>query len=109
MSDYDNLPPSKPVPRRPNKDPVFCVGWRAWVNWPPRPGQTSRTVPLFDADGRLLSNDLSDGDEVEILSWRPKSRQGSLYQVRRVADDSEWWIAAIYLRRQGQAANAEPR
>jgi hypothetical protein len=56
-----------------------------------------------------LSNDLSDGEEVEILSWRPKSRQGSLYQVRRLTDDSEWWIAAIHLRRQGQAPNVETR
>jgi hypothetical protein len=109
VSDYDNLPPSKPVPRRANKDPVFCVGWRAEVNWPAKPGQPSTAVPLFDGDGKPLSNDLSDGDEVEILSWRPKSRQGSLYQVRRLADDSEWWIAAIHLRRQGQTATPEPR
>jgi hypothetical protein len=77
------------------------------VNWRPASAE-KREVPLFKDDGNPLSNDLSDGDEVEILSWRPKSRQGSLYQVRRVADDSQWWIAAIYLRRQAAAAEVVP-
>lgn len=110
MSDYDNLPPSKPAPRRTSKGPVFCVGWRAWVNWPSKEGQARSPVPLFDAGGRALPGDLSDGEEVEILSWRPKSRQGALYQIRRIADDSEWWIAAIHLRRQARAmVGSEPR
>jgi hypothetical protein len=79
------------------------------VNWPSKSGQEPGSVPLFDAAGQPLSNDLKDGDQVEILSWRPKSRQGSMYQVRRLADDSEWWIAAIHLRRQGQAMTEETR
>ena len=99
MSDYNHLPPSKPNPRRNNNQPVFCVGWRAFVNWPRRP----LPVPLLDEHGHPLQNDLADGQEVEILSWRPKSAQGSLYQVRRVIDDSEWWIAAVHLRRRSQA------
>ena len=61
-------------------------------------------VPLLDSFGQPLSNDLADGQEVEILSWRPKSSQGSLYQVRRIADASEWWISASHLRRQSHAA-----
>jgi hypothetical protein len=36
---------------------------------------------------------------LEILSWRPRSRDGLCYQVRRLSDGSEWWIAATYLRR----------
>lgn len=105
MSDYNHLPPSKPVPRRAKNQPVFCVGWKAFVNWP----QRAVPVPLLDAAGKPLSNDLVDGQEVEILSWRPKSPQGSLYQVRRLTDRSEWWIAAIHLRRQSQAAIVAPQ
>jgi hypothetical protein len=100
VSDYDNLPPSKPAPRRAKNQAVFCVGWRAFVNWPQRNG---RAVPLVDGEGRPLENDLIDGQEVEILSWRPKSREGAVYQVRRITDGSEWWIGVNYLRRQQHA------
>ena len=96
---FDNLPPSKPAPRRAKNQPVFCVGWRAFVHWP----QRSTPVPLVDSAGQPLANDLVDGQEVEIVSWRPRSREGLLYQVRRRTDGSEWWIGAIYLRRQPQA------
>ena len=105
MSEYNHLPASKPAPRRAKGGPVFCVGWRAFVNWPQRP----LPVPLLDEHGRPLANDLADGQEVEILSWRPKSAQGSLYQVRRVIDDSEWWIAVGHLRRTSRAEPVEAR
>jgi len=94
------------MPRKPNKQDVFCVGWHAFVNWPLRPGRSPSPVPLLDSFGNPLSNDLADGQEVEILSWRPKSSQGSLYQVRRIADASEWWISASHLRRQSHAVVA---
>lgn len=100
---FDHLPSSKPAARRAKKDPVFCVGWRAFVHWPQRASQTPSPVPLVDSSGRPLANDLVDGQEVEILSWRPRSREGLLYQIRRLTDGSEWWIGALYLRRQRQA------
>jgi hypothetical protein len=100
---FENLPASKPVPRRTKNAPVFCVGWRAFVHWPARGGKTPAPVPLTDATGRPLANDLSDGQQVEIVSWRPRSREGVLYQVRRVGDGSEWWIEARYLRREARA------
>jgi len=56
-------------------------------------------VPLMDASGKPLPNDLVDGQQVEIVSWRPRSREGLVYQIRRLADGSEWWIGAQYLRR----------
>jgi hypothetical protein len=58
---------------------------------------------MVDGSGAQVSNDLADGEEVEILSWRPRSREGLVYQVRRVADGSEWWIGAQYLRRHARA------
>lgn len=100
---FDHLPASKPAARRAKKEPVFGVGWRAFVHCPSNDGQ-SGLVPLVDAGGKPLANDLVDGQEVEIVSWRPRSREGLTYQIRRLRDGSEWWIGAGYLRRQQQAA-----
>ena len=94
---------SKSAPRRPKKGPVFCVGWHAFVNWPQPAGTTPPPVPMIDGDGKPMANDLLDGQEVEIASWRPRAREGVAYQVRRSADGSEWWIAVEYLRRLRQA------
>jgi hypothetical protein len=113
---FDHLPPSKPAPRRVKKEQVFCVGWRAFIQWPQRGAMPAGPVPLVDASGNALPNDLVDGQEVEILSWRPRSREGVSYQIRRLADGSEWWIGAPYLRRQrttnelgAQPGDATPR
>lgn len=104
MAMFDNLPPSRPAPRREKNAPVFCVGWRAFVHWPLRAGSDeAEPVPLLDTNGKPLHNDLVDGQQVEIVSWRPRAREGVSYQVRRVADGSEWWIGAQYLRRQAHA------
>jgi hypothetical protein len=96
---FDNLPPSKPSPRRVSTDPVFGVGGRAFVHWPQRAGEPVGAVPIKDASGNPLANDLVDGEQVEIVSWRPRSREGLLYQIRRAVDGKEWWIGAQYLRR----------
>ena len=100
---FDNLPTSKPAARRSEKGPIFGVGWHAYVNWPQPACQLPRPVPMTDAAGKPLANDLADGQEVEILSWRPRAREGLAYQVRRLGDGSEWWIAAVYLRRWREA------
>jgi hypothetical protein len=89
---------SKSSPRAKN-ELVLGVGSHAYVNWSPPAGQPARPVPMLDAAGHALANDLVDGQEVEIVSWRPRSRDGLSYQIRRLADGSEWWIAATYLRR----------
>jgi hypothetical protein len=96
---YSHLRTSKPAPRRPKNAPVFSIGWHAFVNWPQPAGQTPSPVPMTDAAGKPMANDLADGQEVEIVSWRPRAREGVAYQVRRSIDGSEWWIAVEYLRR----------
>ena len=96
MATFDNLPASKPVPRRARAAPVFCAGWRVFVHWPTQAPDVP--VPLKDSEGKPLANDLLDGQQVEIVSWRPRSREGLVYQIRRLADDTEWWIEARYLR-----------
>jgi hypothetical protein len=97
--DFSHLPSSKPTPRRPKSPPVFCVGWRAFIHWPQAAGQASRPVPMIDGTGKALPNDLVDGQEVEILSWRPRAREGVTYQIRRMTDGTEWLIPVDYLRR----------
>lgn len=85
--------------RRAKNELVVGVGWRAYVNWSPPVGQPKCPVPMTDVTGKVLGNDLTDGQEVEIVSWRPRSREGLSYQVRRISDGRVWWIAATYLRR----------
>ena len=61
---------------------ILRVGSHAYVNWaPPAAGQP---VPMIDGSGKWVGNDLADGQEVEILSWRPRSRDGLSYQIRRL-------------------------
>ena len=105
---FDNLPASKPAPRRAKGEAVFCVGWRAFVNWQPRGGQPLAPLPLTNAEGNPVANDLADGQEVEIVAWRPRAREGLSYRVRRLADSSEWWIGAMYLRRLRDSASQAP-
>lgn len=83
---------------------VHAVGWRAYINWAALAGPGERQVPMVDGAGAQIGNDLVDGQEVEILSWRPRSREGLAYQVRRISDGTEWWIASTYLRRTPIAA-----
>ncbi|MBP1685136.1 MAG: hypothetical protein H6Q33_1279 [Deltaproteobacteria bacterium] len=90
---------SKLVSQRPKKTPVFSIGRYAFVNWPRAAGRAPSPVPTTDGAGMPIANDLVDGQEVEIVSWRPRAREGVAYQVRRNTDGSEWWLAVTYLRR----------
>ncbi len=101
---FGNAPAAKSLDRRAKNEQIFCVGWRAFVNWPQRPDQPLAPVPVTAATGAAVANDVADGQEVEIVSWRPRAREGLLYQIRRITDDSEWWIPATCLRRQRLAA-----
>ncbi|MFN8643217.1 MAG: hypothetical protein U0802_16740 [Candidatus Binatia bacterium] len=96
-----------PSPRLAKNELVVSVGSRAFVNWIPPRGAADPGVPLRDGTGAHLGNDLRDGEEVEILSWLPRAREGLSYQVRRLRDGKEWWIAATYLRR-GAVAQPPP-
>jgi hypothetical protein len=97
---FQNVAPA----RRNKNELVVGIGSHAFVNWSPPAGQPRNGVPILDGTGKLLSNDLTDGQEVEIVSWRPRSREGLSYQIKRLSDGREWWIAATYLRRRAIAA-----
>ena len=95
---------------RPAKNELIIgVGSRAYVNWSPVTGNTARPVPMIDGSGNQIGNDLVDGQEVEILSWQPRSRAGVSYQIRRLSDGRDWWIAAKYLRRRPTRGSADER
>jgi hypothetical protein len=79
------------------------VGWHAFINWSGTPGRHD-PVPMSDAHGERIDNDLTDGQEVEILAWNPQAREGLAYQVRRLTDRKVWWVRALYLRRAREAA-----
>jgi len=107
MTAFHRSPGTRTTTRREKSGPVFCVGWRAFVHWPLRGSAAKEQVPITDMSGKLLPNDLVDGQQVEILSWRPRAREGVLYQIRRLTDGSEWWIGARHLRRQATADSVE--
>ena len=89
---------NKAQPQRRKSVTVFCVGWRAFVNLP-QPAGAAASLPMTDAAGNPLANDLADGEEVEIISWRPRPRENATYQIRRSTGGSEGWVEVDYLRR----------
>jgi hypothetical protein len=80
---------------------LIAVGGRAFVHLP----ETIRGDfgPMVNTNDKprasSTAHDLSDGQEVEILAWRPRSPLGLAYQIRRLSDGREWWIEALYLRK----------
>jgi hypothetical protein len=86
-------------PRGESGGPVIGVGRKVFVHWPALTRPLEQ-VPLMDVDGKALLNDLVDGQQVEILAWRPRSRNGLTYHIRRVADGLEGWLVAHHLRPQ---------
>ena len=95
---FFKTPAPKPSTRLDKIELILCVGWHAFINWP-RTGRVTEPVPIMNADGEAVANDLKDGQEVEIVAWRPHSREGLSYQIRRISDDRIWWIRASFLRK----------
>ena len=75
---------------------ILAVGWRAFVN---APASLRERIITMGADGDAAANTLADGDEVEILGWRPRMTDGTRYQIRRLSDGREWWIGVSFLRK----------
>ena len=75
---------------------VLAVGQRAFVN---HPSDSPYPVAMTDDQGLPAPASLRDGDEVEILAWRPRGSTGTRYRVRRHADGANGWLAAAELRR----------
>ena len=85
-----------PAESSPKDQLLVPVGWHAFVNGPQ---EQREGILTMSGDGQNAPNNLADGEEVEILSWRPRMRDGTRYQIRRLSDKGEWWIAAAFLRK----------
>ena len=105
--EFDHLAPSKAAPRRPRNAPVFAVGCRVFVHRPAR-GLPAEPVTPLDTHGHPITTDFGDGQQVEIVAWQPRSREGLLYHVRRLSDGRECWIGAHDLRREALASVPDP-
>ena len=82
---------------------LIAIGGHAYVHLPD--AVRGDFGPMIDNPGAsFAAHDLSDGQEVEILAWRPRSPLGLAYQIRRLSDGREWWIEALYLRKSLVAA-----
>jgi hypothetical protein len=88
---------ARPVAELPLKKQLLLpVGWHAFVNGPK---ELREAILTMHCDGVSVENNLADGEEVEILGWRPRTKDGIRYQIRRLSDGGEWWIAALFLRK----------
>lgn len=96
---YTRSPAPKSASHLLKNEFLVPVGWHAFVNCPQTKGEPTQTVPLANGTGSDAPNDLSDGQEVEILAWRPFASGGLAYQIRRVSDGNEFWLRALYLRK----------
>ena len=74
---------------------VLAVGQRVFIN---RLGDATRPVPLTDERGVPAATMLRDGDEVEIIAWRPRGSNGTRYRVRSHPAGADGWLAAEELR-----------
>ena len=86
----------------------MAVGWHAFVNWPRRADERAEAVPLANGTSEDTKNDLSDGQEVEILAWRPFASGGLAYRIKRISDGNEFWVRALYLRKSALITATSP-
>jgi hypothetical protein len=83
---------------------VLAVGRRVFIN---RPGTTG-PVSLTDEHGIPAATVLSDGDEVEIVAWRPRGASGTRYRVRSRPSGADGWLGAEELRATASRPIPEP-
>jgi len=81
---------------------VIAVGRRVFVA---RSEDGPARVTLTDDAGANALASLSDGNEVEILAWRPRG-SGTRYRVRSMRDGLEGWLGAGNLRSARSAASS---
>jgi hypothetical protein len=82
----------KPVRAR---SPVFAVGQRVRVQLADR---DHLRVSLNDEAGAHVLGSLANGEQVEIVGWRPSGSHGPRYQVRATDGGLQGWLAVVCLR-----------
>lgn len=83
---------------------VLAVGRRVYMA---RSEGGPARVTLTDDTGANELSTLKDGNEVEIIAWRPGG-SGTRYQVRSTGEGREGWVAVANLRRTRLAAAPAP-
>lgn len=77
---------------------ILPVGRHAFLNLPD--GEPSGDFRPFGLKpGSPQGPALRDGQEVEIIAWRPMAPAGLSYQIQRLSDRREWWTTATCLRK----------
>jgi len=77
---------------------ILAVGRHAFVHLPMSGSVHGDFTPFALKPGSSPWKDPRDGQEVEIIAWRPMAPQGLSYQIRRLSDHREWWARATCLR-----------
>src|SRR5438046_7533604 len=93
----------RPWPAR-ARGPVLAGAWRVYVA---RSQDGPARVPLTDYAGANALATLADGNEVEILAWRPGGH-GTRYRVRSTPDGLEGWLGVGNLRSARSAVSPTP-
>ncbi len=89
--------PPRPSSEQSSGQLILSVGRHAYLHLPPSGEETGDFTPFgWEAETSQVG-ELQDGQEVEIIAWRPAAG-GHFYQVRRISDCREWWARATCLR-----------
>lgn len=83
---------------------IVAVGRRVFLDLPSDGALVGDFVPFGEKPGSLPGIALVDGQEVEIIAWRPMAAQGLSYQIQRTSDRREWWTKATCLRKTAAGA-----
>ena len=77
---------------------ILAVGCHAFVHIPTSGAEHGDFKPFGRKAGATPDKELRDGQEVEIIAWRPMAPEGLSYQIHRLSDHREWWARATSLR-----------
>jgi hypothetical protein len=82
---------------------ILSVGRHAYLALPPSGAADGDFTPFGQEKKTAPAKDLCDGQEVEIIAWRPTAAGGVAYQIQRVSDRREWWARGTCLRTSAEA------
>ncbi len=82
---------------------LLPIGRHAFIHLPESCADHDDFTPFGDKPGQRPANELCDGQEVEIIAWRPLAPRGLSYQIHRLSDHREWWATATCLRKTASA------
>jgi len=83
---------------------LLPIGHHAFIHLTGSQLEHDDFTPFGVKPGQRPGKELGDGQEVEIIAWRPHAPRGLSYQIHRLSDHREWWARATCLRRTAAAA-----